>query len=126
MKVVVAVTAGSGSGSNITSVELLTLADTGGRGGLIFNTCVVPLLTAAQIDYHAIHTERAGHAVDICSELAQNDMVLNGQKYDALVSVSGETPTLTHSLCMQFPLPVSIRLCLCLSDSTCLTLTVSL
>jgi len=61
-----------------------------GRGGLIFNTCVVPLLTAAQIDYQAIHTERSGHAVEICSELAQNDMVLNGQKFDALVSVSGD------------------------------------
>ena len=110
MKVVVAVTAGSGSGStHSTIVELLTLANTGGRGGLIFNTCVVPLSTAARIDFHAIHTERAGHAVDICSELAQNDTVLNGQKFDALVSVSGETPTLTYSLCMQLPLPVSIR-----------------
>eukprot|EP00656_Telonema_subtile_P054015 TRINITY_DN7945_c0_g2_i2.p1 TRINITY_DN7945_c0_g2~~TRINITY_DN7945_c0_g2_i2.p1 ORF type:complete len:336 (-),score=50.25 TRINITY_DN7945_c0_g2_i2:93-1100(-) len=63
-----------------------------GRGGLIFQRCVAPMLDAAHINYRTINTQGSGHACDLCRELAQNDMRLSGDDthYSMIVCVSGD------------------------------------
>eukprot|EP00658_Telonema_sp_P-2_P072218 TRINITY_DN61391_c0_g1_i1.p1 TRINITY_DN61391_c0_g1~~TRINITY_DN61391_c0_g1_i1.p1 ORF type:complete len:444 (-),score=82.83 TRINITY_DN61391_c0_g1_i1:337-1668(-) len=63
-----------------------------GRGGIIFRSCVVPMLEASKIAYKSVFTTKKEHASQICAELAANGMRLgqDPMRFGVIVCVSGD------------------------------------
>ena len=63
----------------------------GGKGAIIYETVVKPMLSKAGIEHVVRFTERHGHAKEIVSQMvAGTNCVLGGQRVNAIVCVSGD------------------------------------